>query len=421
MPKQIVILLVLLARLAWGQYKLDDFLDKAIQNAPALKEYRNQQAINRIQQKINSAENSAFHLALTGDYLFVPYFNNHGQLVTTDPSEQAIGYDINLGDGGLYAAQLTVEKNVFNRRIVRVLNDQTTIQDTLTAYLIDLEEHTLIKEVTEHYLDTRRSLLLLQLARETVDNLQEQLELTATLAAKGFAKPQDYLLLKVESQNQLIQLNDARQGYRSQVYQLYALCGMQDTSVVEIDSIALAMNAAPAHSSFLRKFALDSLATANEQDLFETRYQPRANLFFNTGLNAVELHNIQRKFGMSAGVSLSVPLYDGRQKSLTRQQNHLLRNSIAEYCRFSEMNVTLQRNILADRIRSLQNSLKIMDGQIEDYRQLLLLSEKQVQQGAESMIDHLTLLRNFIDLRKIRIDTEISCQIEMNNYNYWNW
>jgi hypothetical protein len=35
------------------------------------------------------------------------------------------------------------------------------------------------------------------------------------------------------------------------------------------------------------------------------------------------------------------------------------------------------------------------------------------------MIDYLSILRNFIDLRKNKIEKEIALQTEINNYNYW--
>jgi hypothetical protein len=49
------------------------------------------------------------------------------------------------------------------------------------------------------------------------------------------------------------------------------------------------------------------------------------------------------------------------------------------------------------------------------------ISINGLQKGDISMIEYLTLLRNFIDLKKSKIDKEINYQTEINNYNYWNW
>ncbi len=205
------------------------------------------------------------------------------------------------------------------------------------------------------------------------------------------------------------------------MYQLYALCGIEDTVVVEIDSVVLTMNEKLVNSNFIQKYRLDSLMTNSQQRLFEVKYQPQVSLFVNTGVNAVELSNIQRKFGMSAGLSFSLPLYDGRQKNLTRQQSQVNQNTISEYRRYAQQNITMQRNDLVSRIHVLQQNVRALTAQISDYQKLVQLSEKQLQQGNVSMIDHLTLLQNFVDIRKNKIETEINCQLEINNYNYWNW
>jgi len=421
MFRRISLFLLLISRLTFAQHALDDFLNSAIENSPVLKEYHYQQTIIQIQQKINRAENASFQISLTSDYLFAPYFNNHGNLVTTDPSPQAIGYDINLFDGGLYSAQLNLERNIFNGRLMNILDRQIQIQNNNTRYSIDLEKLSLKKQVTDQYLNTYQSLLMTRLSEEVVSNLSDQLELTAELVERGFVKTQDYLQLKIELKTQTIALNDAQQQYRSSLYQLYAMCGIQDTMIVDIDSVALAMNELMPTSNFIQKYTLDSLMTMNQQKLFEAKYLPQVSLFLNTGLNAVELNNIQRKFGMSAGLSLSLPLYDGRQKSLTRQQNLVNQNTISEYRRFFEQNIAMQQNDLISQIHALEKNIRDLTEQIIDYGKLLELSENQLQQGNVSMIDHLTLLRNFVDIRKSKIETEINYQLEINNYNYWNW
>jgi hypothetical protein len=241
------------------------------------------------------------------------------------------------------------------------------------------------------------------------------------LLEKGFSSAQDYLLLKIEFKNQSIALADAAQQHKSSLFQLYALCGLQDTSVVAIDSVSLQTGTPKIHSDFTKKYLLDSLSTLNDQMMFETQYGPQVKLFFNTGLEAVELHQIQRKFGMSAGLDLSLPLFDGRQKQLTRQQHLLLQQTIRESRLYSEKMIEIQRRNLRSRIQSMQKSISVLTEQIEDYRKLLEISSKQLQQGHVSMLDYLMLLRNAVDLKKNKIDLEINCQLEMNNYNYWSW
>jgi hypothetical protein len=420
MLKSVIILLLAITS-TFAQYSLEYYSVKAVENSPALKESQSFQAVNQLQQKLNRAENSAFQVSLSGNYVFTPYFNNNGHLVTTDPSPQAVGYDINLYDGGLYSAQLNLERNILNGGLMKVLDHQIQLQDKNLLYSFELEKHTLQKQVADQYLNTLQFLLTTRLSKEVAENLKKQLDLTSDLVSNGYAKLQDYLLLKIELKNQEIALNDARQQYRSSLLQLNALCGIQDTTVVEIDSVTLGMDALLPQSRFVEKYLLDSLTTINQQKLFETKYLPQVNLFFNTGLNAVELQNIQRKFGLSAGLALSLPLFDGRQKHLTRQQNLILLKTIGEYRQFSQQNLAMQRKDLAARAEALRKTIAALAEQVNDYQELIRLSENQLRQGNLSMLDHLILLRNFADIRRDKIDVEIKYQLEINNYNYWNW
>ncbi len=414
-------ILLIFSKLAFAQQSLDYFIGKAKEHSPALNEYRNLLVINQVQNRLNRAQNSAYQVSLTGDYLFTPYFNNHGDLITSDPSPEAIGYEIALYDGGLYSLQLNVERNLFNGKLLNALDRQARIQSENYEYASVLEHHNLEKEVTEQYLNTLRTARLIRLSREIVINLEQQLTLTAEMMERGYIKAQDYLLLQIEVKNQTINLWDARQQYKSDILKLYELCGIQDTAIVDINPITLEQGSPKTASNFTQKYVLDSLATIAEQKVLDTKYQPQLKVYLNAGVNAIQLQNIQRKFGMSAGVNLLLPLFDGRQKKLTRQQNLLARQIISEYRRSSERNIALQREDLQSQIESLQKNIESLTKQIQDYNKLLEISANQLQQGNMSMIDYLTLLRNFTDLRISKIEVEINYQLEINKYNYWNW
>lgn len=421
MKRKFALLFILVAIPAFTQNSLQYFISKAEENSPALNEYRNQEASSQLLRKLNHAQNSAFQVSVTGNYLFTPYFNNHGDLITTDPSPQAVGYDVALFDGGLYSAQVNVERNLFNGKLMSALDRQVRIQSESYQYSFSLERHNLRKEVTAQYLNALQYLQMVQLGLQIVDNLQQQLSLTGEMVTKGYADRRDYLLLRVELKNQQMNFRDVETQYKSNLLQLYATCGIRDTSEVKINPVALEPGSPPPTSNFMRKYELDSLSAVTEQTLFETKYQPQLQAFFNTGLNAIQLQNIERKFGMSAGLNLSVTLFDGNQRSLTHQQNHLAQQTISKYRRYSEQTVALQRRNLQSQIQSFKQNLESLTEQVRDYDNVLDISARQLQQGNISMIDYLTLLRNSIDLKKGLIEAEINYQLAINNYNYWNW
>ncbi|MFZ0453461.1 MAG: TolC family protein, partial [Ignavibacteriaceae bacterium] len=281
--------------------------------------------------------------------------------------------------------------------------------------------HNLKKQVSDQYLNTYQNLRLYNLSKEVENNLQNQLKITGDLVQKGIAKVQDYLLLKVETSSQKINLNQTWQNYKNGLFQLYSLCGIKDTQTVLIDSVNLNLTMPPDSSKFLFQFYLDSLNTAAQQNVFETKYYPQIRLFFNTGLNAVEIDNIQRRFGLSAGISLSIPILDGDQKDITRQQSRIAEKITGDFKNYAANNIFTQRRDAENRINSLRNNLEDYKTQVEDYKKLLNISLEQLEKGNLSMVEYLTELRNYIDLQKNYISTEINYQLEISNYNYWNW
>ena len=239
--------------------------------------------------------------------------------------------------------------------------------------------------------------------------------------ARGLIKQTDRLLLEIEIDNRRSDLSNLHARYRTDLSQMFSLCGLTDTGEVTIDTVALTVEPLTDTVRFERKFELDSIAAVNMQIVSENKYQPRVSLFFNTGLNAVELTGLQRKFGFSAGINFSYPFYDGGQRSITRQQNELSLQTISHYKKNALLQVENNRSAALARIEVQKRNLENLREQMNKYAKVLDISEQELKQGVIPVVDYLTLLRNFIDLKKKLATAENEYQIDINDYNYWNW
>ncbi len=405
----------------FAQRSLDYYLNEAYQNNPAINEQQNFIRINSLQRDLDYAQTSGFQMYLSANYLFVPYFNNSSEIITSNPDQNAIGYDIGLTNGGLYSAQFNIEKNIFNGALSDALTKQRLIAENSANNNIELLKRDLPKQVTDQYLQTFLSYQLYKMSDELISYLNDQLKILGELVESGMAKQSEYLLLSVEIENQKIAANDYFSQFRSNLSDLNTLCGFKDSSVVELEPIALELQNEKLSSELLKKFELDSLAIENQQQIFETKYQPQISLFFNTGLNAVELNNIQRKFGLSAGVNFSLPIFDGNQRSITQQQTKVSIETINNYKYNFQIVLDNQRNNSLKKIESLKTNLNNLTKQIESYNTIIKISERELQQGQLSMIEYLTILKNFSDFKKNKITAETNYQLEINNFNYWNY
>ncbi len=404
-----------------AQKNLDFYLSAAYHNNPAIIEQKNLISINNLQRDLDFAQTSSFQINLSANYLFVPYFNNSSGIISTNPDPNAIGYDIGLTNGGLYSAQLNIEKNIFNGALSDALTKQRLIAENSTNNNIELLKRDLQKQVTDQYLQTFLSYQLYKMSDELITYLNEQFKILGKLVESGMAKQSEYLLLSVEIENQKIAANDYLSQFRSSLSELNILCGIKDSSVVDLEPITLKLQNEKLSSNLFKKFELDSLAIENQQEIFESKYQPQISLFFNTGLNAVELNNIQRKFGFSAGVNFSLPIFDGNQRSITQQQTKISIETINYYKSNFQIILDNQRSNSLKKIESLKTNLDNLSTQIENYNTIIKFSERELRQGQLSMIEYLTILKNFSDFKKNKITAEINYQLEINNFNYWNY
>src|SRR6267378_6493913 len=82
---------------------------QAEQASPALKEIYYRQKISSLQKDLVLAPYKPKVFA-SADYLFAPFFFNHGAFITLgqDADKKAFGYDAGITNGGLYAAQINV-------------------------------------------------------------------------------------------------------------------------------------------------------------------------------------------------------------------------------------------------------------------------------------------------------------------------
>jgi outer membrane protein TolC len=419
--KKTILFLLIAAGSIFPQSNLDYFLNSALKNNPALKEYENSKRISALDIKLIDAENVMPKISMTANYQYFPYFNNGGRYVTTNPGPDAIGYDIGITNGGFYSAQLNFEKNLFNGELIDALQNQNAVTEKTISNNIIVEKHNITRAITDQYLATLRSQLINKLNDEILQNIKEQILVAKNLVEKGFAKQSDYLLLKLEEGNRKIDCGNSYVEFKNNLYSLYSTCGIKDTQTIELENISLVLVRTNDVSFFLQKYETDSLALAAQQGVSETKYLPQLKVFFNTGLNAVELQGIQKKFGLSAGLDFSFPIYDGGQKDITRQQNIIGLNTIRNYKEYFSAELQNKRKTADEQLKFTKQNIEQIKGQVEDYRSIMNMKKNELENGQISMVEYLTILGNYVNLKKNLITAQIDYQTQINNYNYWNW
>ena len=404
-----------------AQNELQFYISKAFSNNPGLKENSNLIRISELDKSLVESQNSLPQISLTSNYIFSPYFNNGGNLLSTNPDSKAVGYDIGITNGGLYSALINIQKNIFNGGVIDVLKSQSEIKIKSSENATDLAKHYIVKDVTEQYLNTYQFQQLYRLSKEIADTIKNQLEITENLVKKGQVKQSDFLFLKIEFDNQNISAVNNFNEFRKNLSELNTMCGLKDTASVNLLSVMLNYSNKTHGTNFIKQFKIDSMQISNQQEVFETKYKPQVNLFFNTGLNAVELNDIQRKFGLSAGINFNMPIYDGNQNSLTRQQTQISLSTINAYKETQFISITNKIKAAKEEIELCKKNLESLSNQIDNFNQLLIYGKAELMHGQRTMTDFITLIKSYIELKKTKVETECDYQRSINQYNYWNW
>lgn len=407
---------------AVGQTDLGYYLAAAVERSPLVTDFANQAKITTLEGQKLKAQLTRPRWFASADYLFAPYFADRGRFfaVTPTPDPKAIGYDAGITNGGLISGQLNVEYQLLTgQRLSPLLRQQELLRQTIdnqsSLFLADQQ-----RGVTNAYLQA----YLLQSRLDFNDSLRvmltEKRELVRKLADRGVMRVTDLELLNLEIRNTDYLHNELLLQLRGALLSLNNLAGVTDTATLRLAEVFLPemKKSTGGGSLFVAQYRLDSLAATNDQAVFEADYLPQLTAFANGGLNAVDLNNIYRKVGVSAGLRFTWLLEDGGRRDLNRQQNVLRRKTAAAYASFTTdqlQNYRLANNQLLIRT---ETSIDLLTRQLSDYDRLLLSYRTEFAKGQLSVIDYLNVVRSYAELGQQLIEKKIDRQLLLNEANY---
>ncbi len=423
------LLTALLPRLASAQTTprdLDFYLAEARQNSPLARDAQNQiQAAGIESQRLRALYTKA-QLTLTANYLLAPvvsHDNGRNELIGSALNADSYsGYDKNLTNGALYQgyAQITQPIAGAGRAQVSALQAQNAALGIQN--LARLSVHDLEKLVGDQYILCRQDLDQLAYVRELLGLLDKQSLLVRRLVEASLLKQSDYTLLTIEQQTQQLALNTYRTAYRRDLLDLNVLCGLPDTAEVQLPAPNLPLNRPPVLlSRYAERYRLDSLNLDLQQQVFELRYRPQFSAFANGGLNAITVSDIPNRFGVSAGLSFNMFVFDGRQRELNRQRTSvLLRSTQQARQNFQAVNPVRQTRILGE-LRALEARQKLAREQLISYRSLLDSYKREVVAGQLPVINYVQVLKSFAAASRDLVLLDSNRLLLINAYNYWNW
>jgi outer membrane protein TolC len=238
------------------------------------------------------------------------------------PAYRNFGYDEIITDQGNYTAVVGVSQNIFNKKEINNKYNSVDIQKKLVSNSSLISSNELNKLITEQYLTTYSGYSDLKFNRSFLDLSKKENEIVKQFANNGVYKQTDYLALLVETQTQELLVRQLESQYRKDLSSLNQLCGIIDSAAYELVEPELSVkgNADILKSPNYLHFRIDSTRIENEKIAIDIRYKPKVNWFADAGFLTSNPWNFYRHFGYSAGVSLSLPIYDGKQRGIEKQK-----------------------------------------------------------------------------------------------------
>jgi len=362
---------------------------------------------------------------LESTLLFAPILshdnNPSGLVLSSNGAISYAGYDLGITNGGQYQAFVSLKQPLLGNNKLKVYSQKSDISKKQNENLTKMTIHEIEQLVGYQYLLCLKSKEQFKNAEGMVILINEQLTMMKKLVDNAIYKKSDMMLLEIEKQNQMLNTKSFEDDYKNNLYDLNLLCGIKDSTLIDIQELDLQINnESSSNSRFLVSYKLDSLSILADQSISELKYKPQLSAFANAGYNATGIPSLER-FGLSGGMTFSWNLYDGNQRKLEREKT----NVNIQTQQFEKNHFITQKEINKAKIKSQLKALDecgiILQNQLQQYDKLYKLYENELAQGLVSVMDFKNLLKDITSKKQDFLLQKMEKQLLINSFNYWNY
>jgi outer membrane protein TolC len=402
----LVFFLSFLTLLAFNQTRnLEFYLDQGIHNSPLLNDYRNQ---------IRSASFDSLLIRAAKN----PLVEVKSQLLYA-PSYRNFGYDEIVTDQGNYTAVMGVSQQLFNKREINNKYEAVDIQKRTLNNSSQISINELKKVITDQYLTSFSGYTDFIFNKNFLELLEKENVIVKQFVKNGIAKQTDFLSLLVETQSEEMLVTQIKSQYRKDLMLLGQLCGLNDSTWYELTDPKIEMKGTPdiTKSPAYIQYKIDSIRIENEKAAIDIRYKPKINWFADAGFLTSNPWNFYNHFGYSAGVSLSIPVYDGKQRGLEKQKLEFNENSRQAYMDTYYKQYFQQIQQLNIELNSLNEMSSQIENQLRTSEQLVNTLKEQLEAGIIQMTEYINAIKNFkttsrsinlIKMQKLQVINEMN-------------
>jgi len=387
---------------------LDFYLGQALQNSPLLKDYNNQVLAGEVDSQIVRAG-------------YRPQVNG-SSINTYAPIINGYGYDQAISNGGNFSTLVGVNKTLVGRRHLDAQFETIRLQNEGLRNTAKISEQDLKKSITAQYITAYGDLRQLSFNREIYALLQKEEALLKDLTEKNVYRQTDYLAFLVTVKQESLLLRQLEIQYRNDHGTLNYLCGIADTSATPLDSPEIRLQPLPdiSRSAFFRQYHLDSLKLRNDRSLIDFNYRPKASLYADGGYSSTLAYEAYKNFGVSFGISVTVPIYDGHQRKLQYSKLDISERTRTGYKDFFTRQYSQQIAQLSQQLQATEELIGQINDQVRYSEALIDVNGKLLGTGDAKISDYILALSNYLNAKNLLTQNDITRLQIINQINYWN-
>jgi outer membrane protein TolC len=387
---------------------LDFYLGQALQNSPLLKDYQNQVLVGGIDSQIVRA---TYMPQVTGTSIntYAPVINGYG-------------YDNAISNGGNFSTLIGVNKTLVGRRHLDAQFETIRLQNEGLRNTSKISGQDLKKNVTTQYITTYGDLQQLNFNRDVYALLQKEEALLKDLTQRNVYRQTDYLAFLVTMKQEALLLRQLEIQYRNDHGTLNYLCGIVDTSATPLDDPGISLQPLPDihHSAFFRQYDLDSLKLKNDRSLIDFNYRPKASIYGDGGYSSTLAYQAYKNFGVSFGISVTVPIYDGHQRKLQYSKLDIAERTRTGYKDFFTNQYSQQIAQLSQQLKATEELIGQINDQVRYSEALIDVNGKLLGTGDAKIADYILALSNYLNAKNLLTQNNITRLQIINQINYWN-
>jgi outer membrane protein TolC len=236
-----------------------------------------------------------------------------------------------------------------------------------------------------------------QLLNINLTKLDKTIAVVQATVDNGFAKPIDVTKLKVAKNNLLAEVENLKIADEQLLFTLKFAMNMgldeQITLTDDIDKITLVSAKANTKTIDAQLVDMQQKVLGIQNEVVKSGYYPSAVAFGNYQTQAqrqkFDFFDTQKQWFSLAvvGVTISVPIYDGGNKSIKMQQNNIRIAQSKIDGQNLERATSFQQLMAQKKIATLQNTLKTHQNNIDLANEVLTVTQTQQQAGYANATD----------------------------------